>query len=89
MSREANVFVRDPHFADQLRAELLQMIETGARRVGPQHWAARSRLAKAMSWIAYGIVRVAMGFLGYGGNEWWRGRAQARRGSQRMDGADG
>ena len=22
--------------------------------------------------VAYGIVRVAMGILGYGGNEWWR-----------------
>jgi cardiolipin synthase len=74
MSREANLFVRGPEIAGQLRLELLQMIQTGARRVGPQHWAARSPVAKAASWIAYGIVRVAMGFLGYGGNEWWRGR---------------
>jgi len=27
-----------------------------------------------VSWIAYGIVRVAMGMLRYGGDEWWRGR---------------
>ena len=54
------------------------MIQTGARRVGSQHWAARSPLAKAMSWAAYGFVRVAMGFLGYGGNEWWRGRRRKR-----------
>jgi cardiolipin synthase len=74
MSREANLFVRGPELAGRLRLELLQMIQTGARRVGPQHWAARSATAKAVSWIAYGIVRVAMGFLGYGGNEWWRGR---------------
>jgi cardiolipin synthase len=74
MSREANLFVRGSEVAGQLRLELLQMIQTGARRVGPQHWAARSPLAKATSWIAYGIVRVAMGFLGYGGEEWWRGR---------------
>ena len=33
MAREANVFVRDPYFADQLRYELLAMIETGARPV--------------------------------------------------------
>ena len=74
MAREANLFVRGPEIADQLRLELLQMIQTGARRIGPQHWAARSPVAKAASWVAYGIVRVAMGFLGYGGNEWWRGR---------------
>ncbi|HVF62604.1 MAG TPA: cardiolipin synthase ClsB [Casimicrobiaceae bacterium] len=78
MSREANLFVRDPAFAASLRNELLQMIQTGARRVGPQHWAARSPLAKAVSWAAYGFVRVAMGFLGYGGNEWWRGRRRRR-----------
>jgi cardiolipin synthase len=78
MSREANLFVRDPAFARDLRVELLQMVETGARRVGPQHWAARSPFAKALSWAAYGIVRVAMGFLGYGGDEWWRGRRRKR-----------
>lgn len=78
MSREANLFVRDPDFAAKLRIELVQMIQTGARRVGSQHWAARPALAKAVSWAAYGIVRVAMGFLGYGGNEWWRGRRRKR-----------
>ena len=79
MAREANVFVRDPTFADRLRLELLTMIETGARPVPPQRWAERSRLAKAASWIAYGIVRVAMGMLRYGGDEWWRGRGAARK----------
>jgi cardiolipin synthase len=79
MAREANVFVRDPVFADRLRLELLNMIETGARAVPPQGWAERSRLTKAASWIAYGIVRVAMGMLRYGGNEWWRGRDAARK----------
>jgi cardiolipin synthase len=74
MAREANVFVRDAYFAEQLRFELMTMIETGARPVPTERWAHRSRIAKAASWIAYGIVRVAMGMLRYGGNEWWRGR---------------
>jgi cardiolipin synthase A/B len=74
MSREANPFVRDAGLAAELRTELLQMVQTGARRVGPQHWAARSPLVKGVCWMAYGLVRVAMGLLGYGGNEWWRGR---------------
>jgi cardiolipin synthase len=73
MAREANVFVRDPTFAERLRLELLTMIETGARPVPPQRWAERSRVEKALSWIAYGIVRAAMGLLRYGGDEWWRG----------------
>ena len=73
MAREANVFVRDRDFALQLRQELTRMIEEGARPVGPQRWRGRPRLYKAITWIAYGTVRVAMGILGYGGNEWWRG----------------
>ena len=72
MSREANVFVRDAAFAGELRVELLEMIEAGSRPVPSQDWADRSRFAKAVTWIAYGIVRVAMGMLRYGGDEWWR-----------------
>lgn len=78
MAREANIFVRDPYFSGQLRGELVRMIEHGTRPVGPQHWAGRPRLYKSLVWIAYGIVRVAMGVLGYGGNEWFRGRAAKR-----------
>ena len=74
MSREANVFVRDAWFAEQLRFELGAMIETGAQPVATEDWSNRSRFERALSWIAYGIVRVAMGMLRYGGNEWWRGR---------------
>jgi hypothetical protein len=40
--------------------------------VRPQHWALRPRLYKALVWTAYGVVRLAMGLLGYGGNEWFR-----------------
>jgi cardiolipin synthase len=74
MAREANVFVRDPWFAEQLRFELMAMIETGSEPVEAERWINRSPLARAVSWIAYGIVRVAMGMLRYGGNEWWKGR---------------
>lgn len=71
MAREANVFVRDPRFADQLRIELLQMIETGAQHVEPAHWIGRSRFAKAVTWTAYAMVRVLMGMMGYGGEDWF------------------
>lgn len=80
MAREANIFVRDPYFADQLRLELLQMIDSGARPIPPQQWAARPRLFRALNWTAYGILRLAMGILGYGGNEWFRGRKYPREG---------
>lgn len=77
MAREANVVVRDPGFAARLRSELLAMIDEGARRVAPQQWAQRPPIIKVWCWIAYGFVRVAMGFLGYGGNEWWKGTRPA------------
>lgn len=78
MAREANVFVRDPGFAGDLRRELMQMVRDGARRVGSKRWAGRPRLYKALNWVAYGVVRVAMGVLGFGGNEWFRTRRRRR-----------
>jgi hypothetical protein len=48
-----------PGLRDQLREELARMIDDGARRVRPQHWALRPRPYKALVWTAYGIVRVA------------------------------
>ena len=74
MAREANVFVRDARFADQLRIELLHMLETGTRHVEPERWSGRNPVAKAVTWIAYGMVRVMMGLLGYGGGEWFKRR---------------
>ncbi|HET9763347.1 MAG TPA: cardiolipin synthase ClsB [Casimicrobiaceae bacterium] len=75
MAREANVVVRDRGFAAELRQELKAMIETGSRPVVHQDWQSRSRLYKAAIWVAYGIVRVAMGLLGYTSEEWFPKRA--------------
>ena len=61
MAREANVFVRDAAFAGDVRAEIEKMIVEGARPLGPQDWASRPRLQKAMVWIAYGVVRARDG----------------------------
>ena len=71
MAREANVIVRDRTFAGELKAALVEMIDNGARPVAHEDWKSRPRLYKAAIWIAYGIVRLAMGFLGYGGEEWF------------------
>ena len=71
MAREANVFVRNRAFADLLRVELMEMIDGGSRRVQADRWAVRSLLAKGVTWIAYGLVRVGMGLLGFGGDEWF------------------
>ena len=76
MAREANVFVRDSGFSDELKRHLTEMIAQGSRQIAADDWRVRPRLYKVAIWIAYGIVRVAMGFLGYGGNEWFRGSAK-------------
>ena len=56
------------------------MIRDGAGRVGQTRWGNRPRLYKALNSIAYGTVRVGMGILGYGGNEWFRvGRAKRHK----------
>jgi len=65
------------------------MIADGARRVGQRRWAGRPRLYKALNWVAYGVVRVAMGILGYGGNEWFRGRRRRHREWHPHSGDDG
>jgi cardiolipin synthase len=85
MAREANVVVRDADLTTQLRGELVRMIEHGAQPLGPQHWKGRSRAYKALVWIAYGIVRVSMGVLGYGGNEWFRGGPKRPPPAERAD----
>jgi cardiolipin synthase len=76
MAREANVFVRDSGFAHQLRQELLQIVSDGATRMAPERWAGRSTAEKALTWIAYGIVRVGMRVIGYGASEWFPRKAR-------------
>ena len=71
MAREANVFVRDRDFNAELKRQLRDMMAEGSRRVAADDWNLRPRLYKAAIWFAYGIVRLAMGWLGYGGNEWF------------------
>lgn len=71
MAREANVIVRDRAFNANLKGQLRELIAAGARRVAPGDWQSRSRPFKAAIWIAYGIVRMAMGLVGYGGNDWF------------------
>jgi cardiolipin synthase len=72
MAREANVFVRDRGFNAELKGQLREMVTGGSRPIAAADWLGRPRLYKAAIWIAYGIVRLAMGFLGYGGTEWFK-----------------
>jgi cardiolipin synthase len=78
LAREANVFVRDQGFAQELRAALEELIASGGQRVILGDWQGRSRWYKALVWIAYGFMRLVRGLSGYGNDEWWR--KEPRRG---------
>ena len=80
MAREANVFVRDAHFADQLRIELLQMIDDGARHVGAASAGrAATRSTRRSRGSPTASCASAMGLMGYGGNEWFPAQGEPRR----------
>jgi cardiolipin synthase len=67
LAREANVIVRDQGFAVTLRHSLQRAIDDGAAELRREHWRRKSRLVRAVHWLAYGMVRMMIGIAGYGG----------------------
>ena len=59
LAREANVFVRDDAFADELRGHLMTAIAQG-RRVANDWHAQRPFVTRALNWVAYALMRVAL-----------------------------
>ncbi len=60
LAREANVFVRDDAFAAELRDHLLHAIAHQGRRVDPQTHMQRPVSTRALTWVAYGLMRFAL-----------------------------
>lgn len=67
LAREANVVIEDMDFATQLRASLDAAMCEGARELHQADWRHLPRLRRALSWLAYQGVRLAIGIAGYGG----------------------
>ena len=67
LAREANLLIEDPGFAGELRASLQQAIEEGAQYLPKRRWFQRSLWERVPVWIGYGLVRLMMGLVGYGG----------------------
>lgn len=65
LAREANVIVKNKHFAAELRDDMMQTIEQDAYHVLPQEWSNRHIVKRFLSWLAYGLVRVFVGLIGY------------------------
>src|SRR5574338_866918 len=66
LAREANVVVADPAFTKALRQRLSQAMAEGAAELRVEDWRRRPLLARAASWLAYAMVRFAVGMSGYG-----------------------
>jgi len=66
LAREANVFVDDEGFAARLRASLEAAICAGARELKSSDWQRLPLLRRGLSWLAYQLVRLAIGLAGFG-----------------------
>ena len=64
LAREANVFVDNLEFSAELRASLLEAIESRARAVPRNYWARLSFALKARIWLSYRITRFLMAIYG-------------------------
>lgn len=67
LAREANVVVEDAGFAQDLRESLRRAMQVGAVELRPQDWKRLPRLRRTLSWLAYQLVRLAIGVAGFRG----------------------
>jgi cardiolipin synthase len=67
LAREANVFVDDAGFAQELRASIAEAQRDGARALPPQQWKRQHLALRARVWLAYGIARLLISLAGYEG----------------------
>lgn len=65
VAKEANLVSIDPGFAEALRASLMQAISAGAVAVAWSRWRQFSILQRALRWISYQLIRLAVGLTGY------------------------
>lgn len=66
LAREGNVIVRDARFSDDLARRLAHIMCNGTREQTTAQWEKKSLIARGARWVAYGIVRAAIGLAGYG-----------------------
>ena len=67
LAREANVFVLDTTFADELRRSILKAMDGGAHELLPDAWRRLPWPSRLLRWASYNLLRVLVGIAGYGG----------------------
>lgn len=65
LAHEANVMIKDTAFAAELREELETSMQQNAYHITPEAWVNRNRLHRLASWLAYGLVRLFLGIIGF------------------------
>jgi cardiolipin synthase len=65
LAREANIIVQDIVFSTELRGDIESYIQQGAFRVSSLGWGNGNLIKRLASWVAYGLVRVFLGVIGY------------------------
>ena len=70
LAREANVVVRDGAFAATLQASLEKAMAEGAEEIRAEDWKKAAWPVRLARWLAYGLVRLLVGFSGFGGREY-------------------
>lgn len=67
LAREANIVIDDSDFARKLRASLNRAMSEGATELRREDWQRLPRLHRFAAWLAYQVVRLAIGIAGYRG----------------------
>ncbi len=69
LAREANVVVYDAQFSQELRRNLHDHMQDGAKVVAKKVWSRKPWWLRVLIWSAYGCARLLMGMAGYGGRQ--------------------
>lgn len=70
LAREANVAVKDAGFAARLRESLQRAMAQDAVEISRADFKRSSWPARALRWMAYGLVRMMLGITRYGGKDY-------------------
>jgi cardiolipin synthase len=76
LAKEANVVVRDPGFASELRSSLTRAMASGARELSAREVGGQPLHSRLLRWLSYALVRALLGLTGYGARH-WQGEEQA------------
>lgn len=70
LAKEANLVVLDDVFAGQLQASIKEALRCGGREIRHEDLSRQPWHSHFLRWLSYGLVRIMVGFTGYGPKHW-------------------